>query len=200
MALTPSRLVLASQSSARAALLRDAGLKFTVDVAGIDEAAVRHDLRNQKVEVVAGTLADGKAIEVSRRNDDALVIGADQILECDGVNFDKPRHTAQARDHLSALRGREHRLVSAVSVAQNGTILWRHVDIARLTMRDFSKNFLDDYLADQGDSILDGVGAYKLERLGVQLFSRIEGDYFTILGLPLLPLLAYLRSQGVVER
>jgi hypothetical protein len=127
-----------------------------------------------------------------------LVIGADQVLECDGVLFDKPVDLAAARAQLLALRGRTHRLVSAVVLARDGQRAWHHVDRADLTMRDFSAGFLDHYLESSGDAVLSSVGAYQLEGRGVQLFVRIDGDYFSILGLPLLPLLDILREQGVL--
>lgn len=202
MAAAPYMLVLASKSAARASLLRNAGVDFRIDAAHIDEAAIRRSVRAEGggAAAAATTLAESKALEVSRRHASALVIGADQILDCDGAWFDKPVDLQRARDDLLALRGRAHRQLSAVSVARDGATLWRHVTVAQLTMRDFSDGFLDDHLAALGDSVLASAGAYQLEGLGIQLFNAIEGDYFTILGLPLLPLLGFLRQQGVVVR
>ena len=193
-------LVLASGSDARASLLRGAGIDFQIDAADLDEAAIRETVRADggDAALAAAALADEKAIQVSRRHPGALVIGADQILDCGGVWFDKPLDMTAARDGLMALRGRDHRQCSAVSVARDGATLWRHGEAARLTMRRFSDDFLMDHLAAAGDAVLTSAGAYQLEGPGVQLFSAIEGDYFTILGLPLLPLLDYLRSRGVV--
>ena len=201
MAATPPGLVLASRSAARAALLHNAGVNFHIAAADIDENAIRRSVRAESGDAAAAAalLADSKAIEVSRHHGDALVIGADQILDCDGVWFDKPVDLQRARDDLLALRGRTHQQLSAVSVVRNGVPLWRYVETANLTMRDFSDDFLDDHLAAVGDAVLASAGAYQLEGPGVQLFSLIEGDYFAILGLPLLPLLDFLRQQGIVE-
>lgn len=201
MAATPPGLVLASRSAARAALLHNAGVNFHIAAADIDENAIRRSVRAESGDAAAAAalLADSKAIEVSRHHGDALVIGADQILDCDGVWFDKPVDLQRARDDLLALRGRTHQQLSAVSVVRNGVPLWRYVETANLTMRDFSDDFLDDHLAAVGDAVLASAGAYQLEGPGVQLFSLIEGDYFAILGLPLLPLLDFLRQQGLVE-
>jgi septum formation protein len=151
-------------------------------------------------EDVALALADSKARAVSARRPGAIVVGADQILECEGRWFDKPATVEEAARHLRALRGRTHRLVSAVVAVRDGERRWRHAAEARLTMRDFSDRFLEDYLARSGPAILESVGAYRLEGLGAQLFARIEGDYFTILGLPLLPLLDFLRGERALPR
>lgn len=159
---------------------------------------VKAALQGVAVEDVALALADSKARAVAARRPGALVIGADQILECEGRWFDKPSTVAEAARHLRALRGRTHRLICAVVVVRDGERLWRHVAEARLTMRRFSDRFLDDYLASGGPAVLESVGAYRLEGLGAQLFETIEGDYFTILGLPLLPLLDFLRGERVV--
>ena len=143
-------------------------------------------------------LAELKAQRVSQRHKDALVIGADQMLQCGGIWFDKPADLDHARGHLIALRGKTHELLSAVCVVRDGEVLWRHLESAQLTMRPFSDAFIDEYLAAAGDAVCASVGAYQLEGRGAQLFSRIEGDYFTILGLPLLPLLGFLVNHGVV--
>ncbi len=193
-------VVLASASPARAALLRAAGIPMIVDAAAIDEAEVKASLRAMLAEpaAVAEALAELKAQRVSRRHPGSLVIGADQVLECNGTLFDKPPDLAAARNQLLALRGRRHRLVSAVVLARDGQRVWHHVDRADLTMRDFSTSFLDHYLQSAGEAALSWVGAYQLEGVGAQLFAGIDGDYFTILGLPLLPLLDILREHRVL--
>lgn len=195
-------LVLASGSPTRAALLQNAGVEFYIDAAHIDEVAIRESVRAQGGDAAAAAvaLAHEKAVQVSSRHPDVLVIGADQILDCQGDWFDKPVNIKHARDDLLALRGRRHRQFSAVSVVCDGESLWRHVEAAHLTMRNFSDAFLDDHLAAVGDSVLTSAGAYQLEGLGAQLFSAIEGDYFTVLGLPLLPLLGFLRQRGAIGR
>lgn len=194
------RLVLASRSPTRAALLRNAGVAFETDAAAVDEAEVKAALAAEGASPrdIALALAELKARRVSRSHPGALVIGADQLLDCGGRLFDKPGGPAAARRDLLALRGRAHSQISAVCVASDEAILWRHAEAARLVMRPFSDAFLEAYLEAAGDEIYGCVGAYRLEGLGAQLFSRIEGDYFTVLGLPLLPLLAFLREHGVV--
>jgi len=193
-------VVLASKSAARAAMLRDAGVGFVTDSADMDEAPVRDALRAGDADTRAATiaLAELKASQVAARHPAALVIGADQILDCDGVWFDKPTDMAEARAHLLALRGRDHRQFSGVCLVRDGVTLWAHADLAVLTMRSFSDNFLDAHLAATGEAVLSCVGAYQLEGLGAQLFSAVEGDYFTVLGMPLLPLLDALRGHGVI--
>lgn len=197
---TGPELWLASASSARAELLRRAGVAVAIEPARIDEGEIKTTMRAEKAapEAVAETLAELKAMRVSRRHPGALVIGADQMLALGERWFDKPVDKAEARRHLQALRNRQHSLLSAICVVRNETRLWHHRDYARLWMRDFSDAFLDDYLETGGAAILESVGAYRLEAEGIQLFSRIEGDFSTILGLPLLPLLDYLRGHGVV--
>ncbi len=193
-------VVLASGSAVRARLLRDAGLPFRQDVAHVDEAEVKQALKGEgaSAAAVAETLAELKAVKVSRRHPGALVVGCDQMLECEGVWFDKPDSIDAARRQLLALAGKRHRLLCAAAVVRDGTRIWHHNTAATLTMRSFSEDFLDAYLAAAGAAALASVGAYQLEGLGAQLFARVEGDYFTILGLPLLPLLGFLRQHGVV--
>lgn len=193
-------LVLASGSVIRAELLRRAGLDPIVAPASIDEDEVKTSLKAAQAtpEAAAETLADLKAKRVSPRHPEALVLGCDQLLECKGHWFDKPADRAAARAQLLALSGREHRLISAAVIIRGGERVWQGVDVARLTMRTLSSAFIDGYLDRAGPAVLGSVGVYQLEGLGVQLFDRIEGDYFTILGLPLLPLLAYLRRHGLV--
>lgn len=197
----PPAVVLASGSRFRAAMLEAVGVHVTVDAPTVDEAAVKASMRaqNADAEEAAEALATMKAQRISARWPATLVIGADQMLECDGTWFDKPVDQAEARRTLQRLRGRAHDLVTAVCVVRDGLILWHHVARARLTMRAFSEAFLDSYLGRIGDAACDSVGAYQLEGLGAQLFSRIEGDHFTIVGLPLLPLLDFLRGHGVIE-
>ncbi|MFN6951067.1 MAG: Maf family protein [Albidovulum sp.] len=193
-----ARLVLASASEVRARLLRNAGLDPEVRPARIDEDAVRASLAAEGANPrdVAGTLAEMKARKISAQDAVALVLGADQILELDGTVLAKPADPSEARAQLRALSGRTHRLFSALVVCQDGEPLWRHVGTARLTMRTLSDAWLDEYLVRNWDSVRHSVGAYKLEEEGVRLFSRIEGDYFTILGLPLIELLTWLSVRG----
>ena len=194
-------IVLASKSPARTAVLRAAGVPFETHVAGVDEAAVKTGLlaEGHGPREVADALAELKAIKVSRARPGDLVIGADQTLDLDGALFDKVETLDQARERLQLLRGKTHKLHSAVVVARGGEVIWREVPPARLTMRDVSDAFIDAYLAARGDGILGSVGCYQLENEGVQLFSRIEGDYFTILGLPLMGLFDVLRLHGELD-
>lgn len=191
-------IVLASGSSARARMLEQAGISFAVDVAAVDEAAVKAAMAEETGSParVAEVLAELKAVRVSARHPGLMVIGADQMLDCDGTWFDKPADRAAARDQLLALRGRTHRLTSSVVAVRDGRRLWHHSEAAKLTMRNFSEAFLDQYLEQAGEAVLASVGAYQLEGLGAQLFMLAEGDFFTILGLPLLPLLDFLRENG----
>jgi len=193
-------LILASSSSVRARLLRDAGLDFTVDAPRIDEEAIKESMLREgaKSRDIADALAELKALRISQRHDRAFVIGADQILVCDGKLFSKPRDRTEARKHLESLSGKRHDLVTAAVIARGGAAIWRRVDIARLTMRDLSPGFITDYLEKAGDDVLGGVGCYRLEGLGVQLFQNVAGDYFTILGLPLVAVLDFLRLHQVV--
>ena len=193
-------LVLASASESRRAILAQAGVAFSAEAANVDEAEVKESLKAEGASATqaAETLAELKARHVSRRHPGALVIGADQILECEGAWFDKPVDMAEAAAHLRSLAGKRHVLETAVCVLKDGTRLWHHNARAVLRMRPFGAAFLEAYLAAAGDSVLSSVGAYRLEGPGAQLFQQIEGDYFTILGLPLLPLLGFLRAQGAV--
>lgn len=190
-------LILASTSTSRQAMLRHAGVAFTAMPSGVDEAALKSGFSGPPA-ALAAALARAKASAISARHPQALVIGADQLLVCDGKIYDKPRDLAQAAAHLRALSGRPHELVTAICLVQGGAPVWAHEENAHLTMRGFSERFLQDYLAAEDEEILHCVGAYRLEGLGAQLFTCIEGDYFTILGLPLLALLGALRARGVV--
>ena len=193
-------IVLASGSPARRTLLANAAIAFTVEPAAVDERAIETPLiaGGASPAAIAAALADAKATAVSRSLPDALVIGADQTLDCGGHRGTKSETMAEARAQLQRLAGRAHQLHSAVAVARHGTVGWRHLDSATLTMRPLAAAEIDAYLARVGEDVLRSVGVYQLEGEGIRLFERIEGNYFTILGLPLLPLLAYLRSQGAI--
>jgi septum formation protein len=195
-------LILASGSRFRKKMLEDAGVNIRVVPADVDETAVKIAMTEDNPEVdaadVAEVLARAKAEQVSVLNPDALVIGADQILVCDGEIYSKPPTRAAARQQLLALRGRSHTLATAVVLAVGGETVWSLVDEPRLTMRSFSHSFLEAYLAAAGDAVCETVGGYALEGLGGQLFESLEGNYFSIIGLPLLPLLAELRQRGVL--
>lgn len=195
-------LVLASGSAARAAMLRRAGLDFEIRPARVDEDEIKLSLKAEKAtpRQAAEALAELKAKRAARDDGDSFIIAADQMLACEGVWYDKPADMAQARQQLLSLRGKTHELTSAVVLARGGSIIWRHIDTARMTMRDFSDGFLDAYLAQAGEAVLSSVGCYQLEGLGVQLFSRVQGDVFTILGMPLLPLLDVLRENKVLRQ
>jgi septum formation protein len=193
-------LVLASASAARARLLQGAGIEFVRHPACIDESAVKAAAResNSPVTATAAALAEAKAMFVSQRRPGAFIIGADQILECDGEWFDKAADYDDAVKTLKTLRNRTHQLVAAVAVVLDGVCVWQNVETAQLTMRPFTDSFLRNYMDEIGPDVLETVGAYRLEGAGVQLFSRIDGSFFTILGLPLLPLLEFLRREGVI--
>lgn len=192
-------LVLASTSEIRRRLLATAGIAVQVIAPTIDEAAVRHGLApDLPAARVAEILAEAKAQAVSASRPDDHVIGADQILVLDNAIYAKPGDLAEARRHLASLRGRTHTLVTAAVVLRDGRMLTTITESADLTMRHFSDAFLDRYLAAVGPDVTRSVGAYRLEELGAQLFDRIEGDYFTILGLPLLPLLSFLRAERLI--
>jgi septum formation protein len=197
--LEPKPLILASQSQVRQALLANAGLSFETVPAEIDERAIQRNSGLTKSDEIAVRLACEKAREVSSRAPGRYVIGADQTLECDGRPFDKPAGRAGATEHLRALSGRTHTLHAAVAIVRDGKLLFENVSAARMTMRELSEDAIEAYLNAVGDAAATSVGAYQLEKLGVHLFSRIDGDHFTILGLPLLPLLAFLRGQGLLS-
>jgi len=192
-------LILASASPSRRQLLASAGLVFEVEPSGVDEDEIKRSLLGEGAQPqdVAETLAELKAKRVSARHPAALVIGADSTLACNGRQFDKPPTLAAARQQLLALAGQTHELYSSVVVARAGVRLWHCNERALLTMRPFTEAFVDAYLARAGEQVTTSVGAYQLEGLGAHLFSRVDGDYFTILGLPLLPLLSFLAGHGI---
>lgn len=194
-------LILASASSARASLLESSGISVRCLPARIDEEAIRASLEAEGASPrdLADALAEMKAQKVSLKNPEAVVIGCDQVLDFKGQVFGKPADLAAARSQLLALRGQTHKLLSAVVVYDQGKPVWRFVGEVRLTMREFSEAYLASYLERQGEQLLETVGGYKLEAEGVRLFSKIEGDYFTVLGLPLVALLSYLGQRGWIE-
>jgi len=198
--LTPPPVVLASASKTRAGLLTRAGVDLVCDPADLDETAVKGAFRSERHDAAscAVALAADKARRVCPRHPGALVIGADQMLVCGDAWLDKPHDLAEARRQLERLRGQRHELVTAAAVLRDGAVRWQQVERAFLYMRRFSDAFLDAYLAAVGAAALSSVGAYQIEGLGAQLFARIEGDYFAVLGLPLLPLLDYLRGEGAL--
>lgn len=197
-----SGLILASQSASRKAMLAAAGVSFTAEAAGIDEDSVKQAMIGEGTDGrrLADALAELKAVKVSRRHPEALVLGCDStVAAADGSLIDKAESREESAVQLRALAGTTHKLTSAAVVAQGGVPIWRHVDTARLTMRPFSEAFLESYLDAEWPAIGGCVGGYRLEGLGAQLFSRIDGDHFTILGLPLLPLLDWLRVRAELQ-
>ena len=196
----PRPILLASTSADRARILASAGIAAESVAPGIEEhpIKVKHAANRMRADQLATALAELKAETVSKGRPEALVIGADQVLDCDGKWYDKPGGRDAARRQLKELRGKRHRLVTAVAVAAKGEVEWRHVESAVLTMRVFSDPFLEAYLDRAGDSIFGSVGAYQFEGIGALLFAKVEGDFFAILGLPLLPLLDHLRRVGAL--
>lgn len=195
------RIILASRSPHRRHLLEQAGVAVESMASTIDERAVEATLEGTGAAPgdVALVLAEAKAVEVSNRAPGALVIGADQTLSLEGMLFHKPADMAGARRHLLSLSGKTHHLDSGVVLARDGDVLWRHVSTAAMTMRPLSPQFIGRHLARVGDAALGSVGAYQVEGEGIQLFQAIDGDFFTIVGLPLLPLLAALRERGAID-
>jgi septum formation protein len=194
-------LLLASGSATRAAILARAGLAFQAHPAPVDEEAIRRALEAEGAHPrdIADTLAELKAARIATRFPDALVLGCDQVLEFQGRAWAKPATADEARGQLRTLSGQTHRLLSALVLYDRGEPVWRHIGVARLTMRALSDPFLDGYLARNWPAIGASVGGYRIEVEGIRLFSTIEGDHFTILGLPLLPLLDYLALRGFIE-
>jgi septum formation protein len=193
-------LVLASGSATRQKMLQSAGVPFVVDRPDVDEGVLKVECRARGLTVgeTAEALALAKARQVGGNHPGHIVIGADQMLECGEEWFDKPPDRSAAAQQLQKLSGRIHKLHSAVVAVRDDIVLWRTTDVAELAIRPFTPDFLEAYLNREGDAVLSSVGAYRLESLGIQLFSAIHGNHFTILGMPLLPLLAFLREQGVI--
>ncbi len=193
--LADAPLVLASRSESRHAVLAGAALAVEILPADVDERAIEAAASDKSPGAVAGLLARSKALAVAARRPGRLVLGADQTLGLGQRLFSKPPDLTAARAQLKLLRGQTHTLHSAIALARDGVIVFEHCELAALTMRNFSDAFLDAYMAATGPAVMASVGGYQVERAGIQLFERIEGDHFTILGLPLLPLLAYLRGE-----
>ena len=196
---TAPRLVLASGSSTRRALLETAGLRFDAVVPLVDEAAVKSATRGAGGTPAQAALALARLKASTVTDPDCMVIGCDQILLCETTWYDKPATMDEARRHLLGLRGREHTLVTAVVCMRGGQLLWREAAAPKLRMRSFSASFLDAYLAAEGEALLQTVGAYRLEGLGIHLFESINGEHSAILGLPLPGMLGFLRSSGVLK-
>lgn len=192
------RLILASRSAARRAMLENAGVAFEARAADVDEAAIKAASTDLDPVALAVRLAEAKALAVSRDDPDAWVLGSDQTLAFDGGLVSKAASLEAARDRLKAMRGRTHTLHSGAALATKGQVVWSGADTARMKMRDVSDAFLETYLAAEGEALLSCVGAYRLEGMGSQLFEAVEGDFFTVLGLPLWPVLAELRRAGVI--
>jgi len=192
---------LASASQHRAALLNNAGLNIDTEPAQIDERLIEKPLLQAGLlpDDIAQVLAEAKAQDVSERHPDKLVIGCDQTLSLDGDMYHKPKDMKQARQHLLSFSAKTHQLNSAISIVLNSQTLWRHVSVANMTMRTLEPPFIGQYLARVGNRALGSVGAYQIEGIGIQLFDKVDGDYFTIVGLPLLPLLKELRSLGAID-
>ncbi|MEO1919897.1 MAG: Maf family nucleotide pyrophosphatase [Paracoccaceae bacterium] len=195
------QLILASGSGIRAEMLRSAGVPFDTVVVRVDEETIKATMlaEGAKPRGVADMLAEMKARRVAQKYPEALVLGADQVLVSGGVLFDKPTSIAKAREQLIALRGNTHELLSAAVIYEDGTPVWRHIGRAQLMMRPFSDVFLENYIKSQSEELFTTVGGYKLEKEGSQLFTRVQGDYFSVLGLPLLEILGFLRTRGICQ-
>ena len=193
-------IILASSSEIRATLLRTAGVPFTTEKPRVDEEMIRASLEAEEASPrdIADFLAEAKARKVSLKANGAMVIGCDQVLDFDGSVMSKPADPSACLAQLTALRGKTHRLLSAAVIYKDGEPLWRHVGVVRLTMREFSDDYLRDYVDRNWESVRWSVGGYKLEEEGVRLMSRIEGDYFNVLGLPMIELLNYLTVRGAL--
>lgn len=194
------RIILASGSAIRRQILDGAGLDYEVIVRPVDEAAIKDAMlaENARLRDIADALAEAKAMRVSRQ-EQGLVIGADQIMVMDNQLFDKPKDMDDVRARLLSMRGKRHELIGAVVICENGAPVWRHLSRTKLWVRDFSEEFLDWYIKTEGEALTKSVGAYRFEGPGAQLFEKVEGGFFAILGLDLLPVLDYLRTRGVVR-
>lgn len=194
-------LILASKSASRRAMLEKAGVPFIAAASAVDEDAIKNQSKSagKSVEETALALARAKAEKIGAGFKDALILGADQMLECESRWFDKARDVNEAKEQLRFLSGKTHRLVTAAVLLKDGAMIWKHVSEARMAMRPLSENFIEDYCARLGEELLTSVGCYALEGLGSQLFGSVEGDFFGILGLPLLPLLQALRAEGILK-
>jgi len=193
------KLILASSSKYRAKILKNAGLDVMIQPAQIDERSVEREMGQTAPDILALQLSVAKAREVARRFPDSCIIGCDQILELEGKVLHKPSNMAEAKQRLRALSGKVHKLHSAIVLFQGDRLIWRHVETAKMTVRSLEEAFLTRYLIKVGEAVLTSVGVYQIEGLGIQIFDEIEGDYFTIIGLPLLPLLHQLRQLDLVE-
>ena len=193
-------LILASGSETRALLLKNAGVEIETVAPNIDEASIKLSMlaENAPPDQIAGTLAEMKAKKIGNKHPTRLVIGSDQVLVCEGKLFDKPNDIDEARHQLTMFRAKKHQLVTLVVAIEHTRPVWRHMSRANLQMRDFSDTFLNSYIDQNSEGLTDTVGGYKLEQGGAQLFTRVDGDYFSILGLPLLELLGFLRTRGIV--
>lgn len=192
-------IILASGSAIRAKLMENAGIDFKIVTKPVDEGAIKDAMlaEGSRLQDIADALAEAKSLRVSR-TEPGFVIGADQIMVMDNQLFDKPKDTDEARERLKLMRGKTHYLIGAVVISENGQPVWRHLAKTKLTMREFSDRFLENYLEAEGDLVTKSVGAYRFEGLGAQLFSHVEGDFFSILGLSLLPVMDYLRTRGAL--
>ncbi len=197
---SPPRIVLASGSSIRRAILDGAGIPFEVMKPGVDEDVIKREARQEGLglEELAMRLAEAKCMDIAEKTN-AIVIGSDQIMEFEGRAYDKPATMEEARARLIETQGASHTLINAIAVARDGEIIWRNLDRPRLVMRKLSASEIDAYLDAAGPEILHSVGAYQIEKLGGRLFDRVEGDHFAILGLSLFPLLSLLREEGAIE-
>ena len=198
----PTSLILASASAVRQRLLDNAQVPFQSIASHVDETAIKNTCRDagKNAAATAHELAVAKAMSVSRGHPGALVLGADQMLTCGPDWYDKPDGPAGVRSHLRSLRGRVHQLVNATVIIENQGLVWRHDDEITMHMRELSDTFIETYVATVGDTACQSVGAYQLEGLGGQLFDRADGDFFSILGLPLLAVMTYLRERGILSR
>jgi len=193
--------ILASKSASRQKLLENAGLTFEALPAGIDEGVIKSEMLKcgSSVLDITERLASEKALKISKEHPDQYILGGDQILTCNGQLFSKARTVSEAKEHLKFFKGKSHTLTTSIAIATNNKIIWVYTSEPKLTMRDFSDEFLDDYMSNAGDALLHSVGCYYLEGIGIQLFSEIKGDYYDILGLPLLPLMKKLRDLKLIN-